>query len=629
MIRWLLLPICLSLSTLLFSGCTALSRLDLPPSGNAPVVVAAKSLPSANATTADNVTCAATSPVVDQPPDDPNADPFGPSLWHINADRTLWVAMPTSGVWHTGGEKVGWIRPAGTDLQVSGQRLDGASPPLRVEQPCCYPTGFQVNGLYFPTAGCWEVTAQADNHTLRFVIEVREEGQAPPTHVTQQMPARSVDPTAPLAKGVLLEVCDTDACELRLLDATTGMAMVDAAGEAYAPLQLGRYANFVPTADQTQLALISYADNTTLRDGQLAFVNLATWEQEPTELTFDGVSSRPRYSPDASRLVVTARVGSWPTFTDTLSLVDVASRTLLAEQTLDFYPEHYEFTADGRALMVFGTREKTDAPERGSVSYVALVDATTLAIMWQATVDGLRNGQTRPGGSDNPMEWVWWQPGAAFDTRHARLYIVHADAEELTTVDFSTQEIATRAITQPLSWVERLLMLTARPAYAKMSNGINKQAMLAADGSRLFVIGTSHHMGGDENAPEFIQETLGLQVVNLATGRVQAHIETDTQSLTVDPTGNRVFLHGWATDQAEPYSNEWTVVLDADTLAQITSFEQAVATAHRLDGTPLLLATQTLAHGQTELRVLDARSFAEISTSTLPRHGYVGWVPLR
>lgn len=623
MVRWLRFLICLSLSTLLLSGCTALAQMGSPRVSAAPASEAASNFST------DTPVCAATSPVMDQPPDDPNADSFGPSLWHINADRTLWVAMPTSGVWHTGGEKVGWIRPAGTELQVSGQRLDGTSPPLRVEQPCCYPTGFQVNGLYFPTAGCWEVTAQADSHTLRFVIEVLEEGQDPPTKVTQRTPTRGVDPTASLAKGVLLEVCDRDVCELRLLDATTGMAMVDGAGEAYAPLQLGHYAIFVPAADQTQLALITYADNTTLRVGQLAFVNLATWAQESTELTFDGVSSQPRYSPDASRLLVTTRMGSWPTFTDTLYLVDVASRTLLAEQTLEFYPDHYEFTDDGRALLVFGTREKTDAPERGSVSYVALMDAMTLEIMWQATVDGLRNGQTRPGGSDNPMEWVWWQPGAAFDTSQARLYIVHADVEELTTVDFTTQEIVTRAITQPLSWVERLLMLTARPAYAKMSNGVNKQAMLAADGSQLYVIGTSHHMGGDENAPEFIQETLGLQVVDLATGRVQAHIETDTQSLTIDPSGKHLFLHGWATDQAEPYSNEWTVVLDADTLAQITFFDQAVAIAHRLDGTPLLLTTQTLAHGQTELRVLDAHNFAEISTSTLPRHGYVGWVPLR
>lgn len=39
--------------------------------------------------------------------------------------------------------------------------------------PCCYPTGFQVAGLYFPTGGCWEVTATAGESKLQFVTMVK------------------------------------------------------------------------------------------------------------------------------------------------------------------------------------------------------------------------------------------------------------------------------------------------------------------------------------------------------------------------------------------------------------------------------------------------------------------------
>ena len=70
------------------------------------------------------------------------------------------------------GVKVGWFRPAGADLEITGQRLDGQAPPLKAHVPCCYPTRFQATGLSFPTEGCWEVTARAAESELSFVVWV-------------------------------------------------------------------------------------------------------------------------------------------------------------------------------------------------------------------------------------------------------------------------------------------------------------------------------------------------------------------------------------------------------------------------------------------------------------------------
>ncbi|HYN88459.1 MAG TPA: hypothetical protein VER55_08005, partial [Ardenticatenaceae bacterium] len=108
----------------------------------------------------------------DQPPKDPNADPFGFGDWYINADRTLWVGLLEEQMWRAGGEKVIWIRPAGSQLVITGHRLDAVAPPVHADIPCCYPTGFQVTGLTFPTEGCWEVTARTEEYELRFVTEV-------------------------------------------------------------------------------------------------------------------------------------------------------------------------------------------------------------------------------------------------------------------------------------------------------------------------------------------------------------------------------------------------------------------------------------------------------------------------
>ena len=114
-------------------------------------------------------------PTVDEiPPKDPSADGFGSGPWHVNADRTIWVHNWSFPEWRQGlNQKVMWIRPAGTDLTISGKRLDGASAPLESRIPCCYPTGFQVTTVTFPAAGCWKVTAKAGDREMSFVTIVR------------------------------------------------------------------------------------------------------------------------------------------------------------------------------------------------------------------------------------------------------------------------------------------------------------------------------------------------------------------------------------------------------------------------------------------------------------------------
>lgn len=117
--------------------------------------------------------CPVTPTFIDEPPRDPNADPFGPGPWYINADRTIWaLATPSGSTWGVGGEKVLWIRPQGTELEITGHRLDASAPPLRAKIPCCYPTNFQVTGLHFPTEGCWQINASAGESTLDIIVEI-------------------------------------------------------------------------------------------------------------------------------------------------------------------------------------------------------------------------------------------------------------------------------------------------------------------------------------------------------------------------------------------------------------------------------------------------------------------------
>jgi hypothetical protein len=120
-----------------------------------------------------------TEPVRAKPPEDAavqNAPAYG--YYFVNDDRSIWASA-----WWVGqldvplrvnpeGFKVGWFRPAGATLEVTGQRIDALAPPLEAHVSCCYPTRFQASGLYFPTEGCWKITAKAADRELVFVVKV-------------------------------------------------------------------------------------------------------------------------------------------------------------------------------------------------------------------------------------------------------------------------------------------------------------------------------------------------------------------------------------------------------------------------------------------------------------------------
>ena len=121
--------------------------------------------------------CTVTEPIWAKPPKDaaiPDPPVYG--YYYLNEDRSIWA----SAGWANGedyrayagkkGIKVGWFRPAGAELEITGRRLDGKADPLVAEVPCCYPTQFQATGLFFPTEGCWEVKAEAAESVISFVV---------------------------------------------------------------------------------------------------------------------------------------------------------------------------------------------------------------------------------------------------------------------------------------------------------------------------------------------------------------------------------------------------------------------------------------------------------------------------
>lgn len=123
--------------------------------------------------------CPVTPPIAARPPDPSpprRRDPLPPGRYHRSPDGKIWAPGNTFAPIHVTSPirsvKVLWLKPVGSRLAVSGRRLDGAAPPLDAHLPEGYPWDFQASRLTFPTEGCWEVEARADDSLLRFVVYI-------------------------------------------------------------------------------------------------------------------------------------------------------------------------------------------------------------------------------------------------------------------------------------------------------------------------------------------------------------------------------------------------------------------------------------------------------------------------
>lgn len=161
----------LLLANLCLAGCQSNSLLVSGAVAQTPTAESKDENPAAN--------CPVTQPAWVKPPKDSavmNEPEFG--YYYVNEDETIWASSYYS---EDGqhrlratkeGNKMGWFRPTGAEMEITGRRIDAESPPMKAEMPCCYPTRFQATGLYFSMPGCWEITAKAGGKELTFVVTV-------------------------------------------------------------------------------------------------------------------------------------------------------------------------------------------------------------------------------------------------------------------------------------------------------------------------------------------------------------------------------------------------------------------------------------------------------------------------
>jgi hypothetical protein len=352
-----------------------------------------------------------------------------------------------------------------------------------------------------------------------------------------------------------------------------------------------------------------YPNENHARGGRLHLVDLGAWQMRATDLALDAWPDVFLYSADGARLLVTdAGGGEYQA-----RLLDTGTGALLAESHLPFAARLAAFTPDGAGLMVYGA----SYPDRSGLNpqpRAALLETATLTVVWEQALPDIRHGQYAPEGTQNVHdESYWWQPGTAFDPAAGRLYLVHADDEKLTTVDYGARSVTTVDVAPPQSWLDRLMALTAGVAEAKMLNGSEKQALLSPDGQRLYVLGYRY---------EYAQATatrtpLGLQVIETATGTEAGRLDTAAASLQLAPGGQFLLLTEWA---GETPVTEVVRLEDLAVSQRLPGLELRVTRSP--GGSPRLVA-QTEQASVNTVRLFDPATLAPLAGWQAPPNGWL------
>lgn len=291
-------------------------------------------------------------------------------------------------------------------------------------------------------------------------------------------------------------------------------------------------------------------------------------------------------------------------------LMDTAAGSILNQSTLDYPLSMLAFTGDRQSLVLVGAEPgaRPGVSQPGE-THVQLLDLDTLETTWDQPLADLLDGfwcmENCDGAHDERLN-AMWTPAVVLSPDRLALYIVHANGDQLTTVDLQARTVKHMAIEVAQSWFDRLLALTAGVAEAKGAvSGATRQAVVAADGTRLYVVGQNYDATWNEEGDYWDSTpiSLGLKVIDIASGRVLDQLESEAAQIS--RTSDDAYLLLYEYNQDGPM----TTILDAGTLEEVGTLDAYdVAFTYQLNGQPALVGTQYTTQG-VEMAVLDMQTF--------------------
>jgi DNA-binding beta-propeller fold protein YncE len=329
------------------------------------------------------------------------------------------------------------------------------------------------------------------------------------------------------------------------VDPVSGLAV-----PGYTPTSLGLTSFHAFSPDRSKLALVSFPTETS-SNGSLVLVDLPTWTSQHFELKLRGWVSNLVFSPDGKQLAIAHGESSY-----TLTIVNVQEGVITAQSKTDSIVTRLNFTKSGEALMLYGPAIHTTDGLSAAPPQVSLLNAADLRLLWSTELDNVRDGvfpkdeNVTEATLHEPGQAFYISPGLVFAPDRDVLYVVHADSEQLTTVDFDAQQSNTVEIEAKLTWFERFLSLTASIAHAKIGDGITRQAAVSPDGKFLYVVGVNNSTSVDQQGNWQMEQTpLGLEIIQASDGSRVEHIDSDATELSLSPDGHFLYLRTWGNNQ--------------------------------------------------------------------------------
>jgi hypothetical protein len=359
------------------------------------------------------------------------------------------------------------------------------------------------------------------------------------------------------------------------LDPSTGTAL-----PGYTPIPLGETAFHAFSPDRNTLAMITFP-NQSAYNGSLVLIDLRAWKTQRFALKLSGWVSAIVFSPDGKRLAIAHGESRYK-----VTVIQVDGGVIAAQSELDSLVTRLKFMESGEALMLYSPAIHPTEQWKAGPPKVHLLDAMDLSLRWSAELQNVHDGilpkdeSVTSANIHEPGQAYYISPGLAFAPDRDALYIVHADSEQLTTVDFENQNVETLEIQTKLSWFERLLSMTAGTAHAKIGDGISRQALVSPDGRFLYVVGVNSATFQDQQGNWQMEQTpLGLEIIQTTDGSLQRHVETDATEISLAPDGRFLYLRNWG---SHPENIPWTEIFD-------TRSQQIIARKDKVSASPALL----------------------------------------
>lgn len=395
------------------------------------------------------------------------------------------------------------------------------------------------------------------------------------------------------------------------MDPASGSALPD-----YIPISLGQSFSHAFSPDRRTLAVVSFP-NQNVYNGGLLLVDLPSWKTQTFDLELIGWVNTMAFSPDGRRLAIAHGQSSHQ-----VTLVDIEKGVITAQRGTDSaMVSRLKFTKNGTGLMIYGPRVKdrfTENEMSAGPPQITLLDALDLNILWTVEAGEIRDGifprdeNTTPENIHEPGQAYYLSPGLVFAPDRDALYIVHADSEKLTTVDFERQSVETVDIQTKLTWFEKLLALTSDVAHAKIGDGITRQAAISLDGQLLYVTGMNSVTQPDKQGNWQMEQTpSGLQIIQTRDGSRVEYFESDATELSLSPDGHFLYLRSWGE------SDPWTEIFDTASRQFGPRKEWTFAVpALRLNGEYLLTSVVSTGEYTHHMSVLEPEELNVLTTWT-------------